>query len=389
MASIGRVLKIGCLLAGALGVLGIGGLVLLAWISDSRPHAPPVPLGAEEQASLDAVLKAAGVLEKDLRPVGRLARTDLEANHRSIAIEGGHVRLLSLRNTAMAEAPAFAAFPKLEQLVLARCGLSTLPDLSACTALQELDLSGNRIAALEASRLPPNLRKLDLSGNPLVDLASLAGLAACRELSIREARVADFSPLIDLPLEMLDLRDNALLIRMPDRLPKSPDFRVDLAGCPVTSPPGYLDTWSFKISQAGVVGRRQTSEGLVTRGAFEARGTWEIVPQLTTVELPTSPNALGSRGGAVNLETSVRRGRLRVYLGTAIDPRGVWFEKGYVKGTGGFIRRVTKVYADATPGQPARLHGFLESIGEQPFYFYIEPQGTEPVEGMGYRVWAE
>ena len=59
-------------------------------------------------------------------------------------------------------------------------------------------------------------------------------------------------------LPLLDLRDNPVT-QLPERFPSWPHFRVDLEGCPVFTPPGYLRKWSFKVKQTRVPG------GVVTK----------------------------------------------------------------------------------------------------------------------------
>ena len=175
---------------------------------------------------------------------------------------------------------------------------------------------------------------------------------------------------------------------LPARLPKSENFRVDLQDCPVSTPPGYLTHWSFKIKESGAVGGAQTQQGLVNTGKWEVTGTWKEVPHLTTVALAT-PSDMGSGPGAVNLEVGIEEGRLRIYLIAPGEVRGPWFEKGYVKGAGGFIHALAMLYADAAPGKPARLRGNLERVASQPFYFHIEPLEGAAVRGMSYRVWRD
>jgi len=385
MASMKDILKTGCLFIGALAALGVVALLVLAFFGKK-----PAPFGQRlaalppaERNALNEALEAAGLKIADLRDVGRGAGLDYPANARSVAIEEGHVWMLSLQ-TECKPLPSLSALTELEQLSLKGAHLTALPDLSGCAHLETLDASKNQIAAVLPGTLPAGLRILDLSENPLSDLAPLAVLTAPAEIHVRKAAVTSFDALIDLPLPLLDLRDNPIT-RLPERFPKSPDFRVDLEGCPAYAPPGYLKDWHFTIKESGVVGGVQTSDGAIQQRKSQATGTWREVPHLTSVSLQGDGNA---SIGAVDLEVSVEQGKLRVYLSEAGEPRGPWFEKGFVKGTGG-IHLAAKIYADAEPGKPARMHGNLEHFAGQPYSFYIEPLDGKPAIGMKYRVWRE
>lgn len=390
MASAGKFLKAGCLALVGLALLIAAALGLILLFQN-----PPVPfaerlaaLPAAERALLEEVARAAGMKVEDLRDVGVGADCRDERNHKAVAVDQGHVRLLSLQGVKLATLPAFSAWTGLEKLSLRGCALTTTPDLSGCTALQEVNLSQNQIASLTAATLPPAVKKLDLSENPLSDLAPLSGLKQVQEIAVRKAKVAEFTALLDLELPLLDLRDNPVT-QLPERFPRWPHFRVDLEGCPVFTPPGYLRKWSFKIKQSGVPGGVVTRQGILQLGAVDLSGTWKVVPALASVELPATKQASDSHVGAVDVEVKVATGKLRVYLNQDRETRGPWFQKGFVKGTDGFFQNVAKLYADAEPGKPARLHGQLEHFNGGNFYFYVEPLPGEPVTEMSYRVWRE
>ena len=72
---------------------------------------------------------------------------------------------------------------------------------------------------------------------------------------------------------------------------------------------------------------------------------------------------------------------------TARDPRGPWYEKGFVKGQEGLLRKPLMQWAEARPGKPAKLFGHLGRMGSQPFQFTIEQRGEQPVAGFAWRVW--
>lgn len=380
---------------GCLALVGLGVLIAAALGLILLFQKPPVPfserlaaLPAAERALLEEVARAAGVKVEDLRDVGVGADCTDERNSKAVTVDQGHVRLLSLQGVKLAALPPLAAWTGLEKLSLRGCSLTALPDLAGCAGLREVDLSQNQIASLTAASLPPAVKKLDLSENPLSDLAPLSGLKQVQEIAVRKARVAEFTALMDMELPLLDLRDNPVT-QLPERFPRWPHFRVDLEGCPVFTPPGYLRKWSFKVKQTGVPGGVVTRQGILQLGAVDLSGTWKVVPALTTVDLATTKQAAESHVGAVDVEVKVTTGKLRVYLDQDRETRGPWFQKGFVKGTDGFFQNVAKLYADAEPGKPARLHGQLEHFVGGDYYFYIEPLPGEPVTEMSYRVWRE
>jgi Leucine-rich repeat (LRR) protein len=325
---------------------------------------PPAPHDKGDEAALAAALASAGVKADALRDIGPVAPLDDPRNRAAAAWEDGRLTVLALQDQALAE----------------------LPDLSGASALRVLDLSGNRIAVLDAARLPERLEELDISGNPVSDLAPLSGLTRLRTLSARGSKVTDIAPLADMKLENADLRD-CKVKELPKRLPGNPDFRVDLAGCPVAQPPGLVEKWNFTYSQGGAPGEVQRREGLVLPGPFSASGTWQSVSGMAAVEVPAAPQMDGIGAAPVNVEVSVKSGTLRLYLMAARDPRGPWYEKGFVKGHEGLLRKPLMQWAEAKPGKPARLFGHLSRLGSQPFQFVIEQRGKQPVSGLSWRVW--
>ncbi|HSI85661.1 MAG: leucine-rich repeat domain-containing protein [Candidatus Methylacidiphilales bacterium] len=383
----------GCALVTIVGMLAMAGSILYIIQSTSRDtQTAKQPLDAAEKEVLDEVLKAAGIRYEELRQVGVLARLDMPENDRAIAIERGHVQLLILRKVPV-QASAFAAlrfsaWPELEVLALTDCGLNTFPDLSGCVVLRTVDLSRNNISAIPAASVPPQVTKLlDLSDNrELADLSPLAKLIKCEVIDAHRTKVTSFDSLIALPLTLLDLRD-AQVQAMPAALPISRSFRVDVGGCPVSSPPGFLARWNFDLSQGTAAGGQRTSGGVVRRDTVDAVGAWDRVPpHICQVSLNTDPKARGYTLDPVELEVLVLSGRLRVYLLAPADPRGPWFEQGYVKETDVTFRTRGRIYVEATQGHPARLTGNLDFVNGHA-YFLVEPQDGKEVSGMSYRVW--
>jgi len=325
---------------------------------------PPAPHDANDAKALTGALATTGLAAEALRDIGPAAPLDDPRNRLAAAWEDGRLTVLALQDS----------------------GLSELPDLSRAKGLRVLDISGNRIAVLDAARLPPSIEALDISGNPVSDLAPLARLGKLRSLTARRSKVSDIGPLVDMPLELADLR-GCKVRELPPELPANPRFRIDLSGCPVASPPGLLEEWSLTFAQGGAPGGVQTREGMVMPGPFSASGTWHRVSGMAAVEIPAAPNMVGIGAAPVHVEVSVKSGVVRLYLLAAADPRGPWYEKGFVKGYDGLLRKPLMAWTDAMPGKPARLFGHLSRVGSQPFEFVIEQRGKQPVSGLAWKVW--
>lgn len=355
-------------------------LALLAACGTPAPHNPA------DAAVLDRLLQPAGLTAPQLRDIGMAADLTYPDNKRAVAWDDGRIKVLSLQQAGLKSLPELSGLTGLEKLVLPGNALTELPDLSKLAALRHLDLSGNRLVALDPARLPPALESLDISGNPVADLAPLARLKTLRQLKARGIPATDIAPLLDLPLELADMQ-GCKIAALPARLPSSPAFRIDLKGCPVASPPGLLEEWRFSFSQGGAPGEVQTTQGLLLPGPFEVKGTWQSVPGMVAVSVPVSPNMQGVAAQPVQVEVAVQSGTLRLYLAAASDPRGPWYDKGFVTGFDGMVRKPIMAFADASPGKPARLAGNLSHPSPRDYQFVIEPQGGAKVTGLSYRVW--
>ena len=391
--------KSGCFTFAALLLVMIGGLVaLVLWDSDHRktllrvPPATTLPgLDPAEQVVLDGVLQAAGLGVKDLELMEATAEKPLEEiNHpRALVVKDGHIRLLMLLDVPLTRIPAsLSAWSKLEVLTLSGCGLTELPDLAGCVDLLFLDVSRNNIAQLKAEAMPVNVEWLSFGENPLEDVAPLAVLKRCKQLDLSRAKVQDFSALLDSSLEWLDLSHNPLK-KMPEKAPRSDRLRVNVEGCPVVVPPGYLAEWTAPSNPADASGGQQMNEGMVGRGVFSASGKWQQVPGMSLVSLITSSQAIGAPGEMVDLEASVQEGLLRIYLNSYGDPRGTWFRRGIAVNGDRPFPSLSKVYVDVGPDKPVRLKGYLEEIEKRSLGFYVEPLDGTKVTGFSYRVWRE
>lgn len=389
MPPVQKVIKVIGITASSLLVLAVIWMGLLITFSKPSPLEERLAeLPPEERKTLDALLDSTGLALSAFRDVGNGAPMGDPKNLRSIAIERGHVRQLSLQGTGQKTLPSLSSWKELERLSLKGNALTALPDLSGCTKLRRLDASQNAITTLNAQCIPTSLQEIELSGNPLSDLSSLSHLLTAEKITVRNANITGFDALLDLPLLLLDLRDNPIAT-LPDRFPKAANFRVDLEGCPVFTPPGYLKEVNSQIPESAHVAQGQTTDGGVATGKFSIRGEWATVPQLATVSLTSSPSATNNSRGPVEIEVSVESGRLRIYLGEADETRGPWFQRGFVKGTDALFQRSATVYADATPAHPARLHGRLKQIDDKNLYFYVEPLAGDPVRKMEYHVWSD
>jgi len=138
-----------------------------------------------------------------------LGTLDLTANRLSaVWTEGWQLPLLSRLNlsknralTALPEA-GWAGMPRLRELHLSMCALSTLPPaLAELTALRLLDVSGNLLASAPAELGELHaLKDCDVSCNQLECLPSAwAGMTQLRRLNAENNR------LTGLPREILDM----------------------------------------------------------------------------------------------------------------------------------------------------------------------------------------
>jgi hypothetical protein len=299
-------------------------------------------LPVSERAALNALLTDAGVSEAALRPVGRFG---LDKNPLAIVISKGHITGLRISGTPLASMKAVAGLPelaalwlpdnklteiagletaaKLTELTLSRNPITTITGLAGVAALESLALDGNALTSVVGFPALAELRTLDLSGNRLT---SLAGLAVLPKLwTIRAIN----NPLTDVEA-VRPVRTRGGDIEVPEAL-----MGIALG---VNQPrPAGESASAFALKLPKTNGKTEgvhTPELRSTPRVFDHPGRLRKLTGASYVFLVEGDNVTTD---PVTIEMSVKRGRVRVYLGDR----------------GGYR------YVEATPDTPARLVGTL------------------------------
>ena len=106
---------------------------------------------------------------------------------------------------------AIGALPKLKELTLSNCSLTSISGLHGATGLVYLDLSNNTIRNISALSNLTNLETLLLDHNALNDLSAISGLTALKTLNISSNAIISLAPLEKLNgLVSLDADTNAI-----------------------------------------------------------------------------------------------------------------------------------------------------------------------------------
>ncbi len=114
-------------------------------------------------------------------------------------------------NIKTEELAVIGALPKLEQLTLRNCGLTTTSGLGKAVNLKELDLSGNAIRNIQALSTMSQLQTLYLQHNALTDLSSLSALVKLETLNVSYNSLTTLSPIATLTaLNSLEAGHNQL-----------------------------------------------------------------------------------------------------------------------------------------------------------------------------------
>lgn len=101
--------------------------------------------------------------------------------------------------------------PKLEELTLSGCGLSTTAGLENATELVYLDLSNNTIRNISSLSSLRNLREVYLQNNALSDLSSLSSIKTITRLNVSGNALTTITPICNITgLVWLDASNNQL-----------------------------------------------------------------------------------------------------------------------------------------------------------------------------------
>lgn len=90
---------------------------------------------------------------------------------------------------------ALGKLPKLQELVMDNCGLSTIADLAGAQGLTYVNIANNTVRNLEVLSTMPGLQKLELQHNAVVSLEPLQGLSNLEELNVSYNAVTSLAPL--------------------------------------------------------------------------------------------------------------------------------------------------------------------------------------------------
>lgn len=377
-----------------IGVLAVGLLLLLALNSEPVPpfSEQVKTLSEAERQALEQLANDAGMPVASFRSLGGYYQGlfDAPQNRRAVWIEQGQVRALRLQGWPNAAAPDLSALRALEVLWLDQGQLSELPDLSALAALTELNLREQPITELPAAHLPPALVRINLAGTRIASLDHLAQIETLKHIDASRTPVRDFSRLVPLALDRLDLHDTQIAA-MPATLPRKGqgDWSVNLDNTPVLNPPGHSWTPPADYRYSGVALGAESKDGMIGNGVVDVTGTGAEIVAMRPVILPTH----NDQGGVytVQIDASIETGQARIWLGRPPSyflARSPWFREVAIDGFG-LIPRNSYVFADLEPGKPASLIGQLRLPGpveHWDFEFQVEPLGSEKATGFRYHV---
>lgn len=106
-----------------------------------------------------------------------------------------------------------AGLPKLTELTLSDCGLSSIGNLSAASGLTYLDLQHNAIRDISPLSFMKQLKELDLSHNALENLSALSGLSQLESLNVSYNSLTSLVPLAGCTgLKVLNVSNNKITV---------------------------------------------------------------------------------------------------------------------------------------------------------------------------------
>lgn len=327
-------------------LLGLGLGLGLGLVGCSKPDIAQdlKSLDAAERQALTDLLKSTGVAPEGLRPIGLLG---IDRNPRALAIDHGHVIGIRLSGVTVADLEPARRLP-LQVLWLTGCTVPSLAGLGGHTTLRDLSLAGSGLTSLAGLTDLPALREINLDDNKLQSLAELKALPALQKVSARNNQLTEAPALGD---KMATQLDGNPLNQGAGAAPAA----AAAADSPGTAP--ELPKITGKTT-----GRGPHSVKGVLRGnpPLEASGVYDSLVGAIYLGMAKSESA----DPTVDTEITVDTGRVRVYA----EPQS---RKGFV-------------YAEATPGKPARLNGRM-IYGVTSFQLVLESMdGT--ATGIRYHV---
>lgn len=124
-----------------------------------------------------------------------------------------NVSSLQIRNVSISadEMSLIGSLPKLEQLALSNCNLTTIAGLESAAGITYLDLSNNTIRDLTPLKSMVNLKEVYLQHNAVNDLTILGGLKSITKLDVSYNLLTSLTPLFNCnSLVYLDAGNNTL-----------------------------------------------------------------------------------------------------------------------------------------------------------------------------------
>lgn len=189
-----------------------------------RGHEKPYPKLAEELGRLPLLthLAISGIAVETLSGLETL--TSL----RFVALDGTKVKSIaplanavSMQELLLNDAPVESLEPitnmlELKSLSCSRCRITDLTPLMATAQVEKLDLTYNAtLTEILAVQYLPELRSLNLGYCNVSSLEPLKKNSFLRELLLAENPTKDLSPLVDLPIELLDVKANDIASLAP------------------------------------------------------------------------------------------------------------------------------------------------------------------------------
>lgn len=299
-------------------------------------------LDATERQALSEVLKGTGLQAEELRSIGILG---IDRNAKAVAVDKGHVVGLRLSGVTVPDLASAKRLPALEVLWLTGCTVPRLDGLRGHGALRDLSLAGSGLTSLAGLADLPRLEELNLDDNKLRSLAELKDLPALKKVSARNNQLTE---------------PPSLGAKMAINLDGNPISKAGEPAPTTSAAAGSVPELPKLKGKTTGRGPHSVEGGLLGNPPLTATGVYESLTGMKPMGIVPVDNA----DSTVDVELSVETGRVRVYL----EPQS---RKGYL-------------YAEATPGHPARLNGRM-IYGISAFEIPIESMdGT--ATGLRYRV---
>lgn len=125
-----------------------------------------------------------------------------------------NITQLSINSTSVSQEvlQSIASIPKLKNLTLSGCSLTSISDLEKASGITTLDLSNNAIRDISSLSNMKELTELSLQHNAIIDGSPLSGLTALTKLDLSHNNLSTAAPFSSLTaLTHLDISTNSLV----------------------------------------------------------------------------------------------------------------------------------------------------------------------------------